>query len=89
MTFSGKKIKSMSLLKEKSAKKKSIPKTSVKKNTDNQKDLENAEGSDEKFLKKKLNFAQKTNEKDSKKKCLKNQENFIARSFKKQFQSHN
>lgn len=46
MTFSGKKIKSMALLKEKSAKKKSIPKTSVKKSTETHRELENAEGSD-------------------------------------------
>lgn len=51
----------MALLKEKSSKKKSLPKTSVKKVAETQRELENAEGTDEKNLKRKLNFSHKTN----------------------------
>ena len=60
MTYSGKKIKSMILLKDKSTKKKSVSKTSVKKSMEHLRSPENVENSDEKIIKKKLTFPHKT-----------------------------
>ena len=88
LTCSGKKVKSMTLLKDKSSQKKSIPKTSVKK-TGEVKDQENAEHSEEKLMKKKLNFTHKTNEKEVKRKTSKVMETQISRSFKKPLMAHN
>ena len=73
----------MTLLKDKSHKKRSIPKTSVKK-SDHFRERENAENSDEKIMKKKLNFAHKLNEKEVKRKMTKTGETPITKSFKKQ-----
>lgn len=83
---SGKKIKSMTLLKEKSNKKKSNPKTSHKKTMEEHRQRNNVEHSDEKLMRKKLNFSQKTPllESQSKKKSIwKQSETPATCSFKK------
>lgn len=79
----------MTLLKEKSSKRKSLPKTSVKKSAETHRELENIECSEEKVLKRKLNYVHKTNEKDPKKKSLKPQDANLIKSFKKTLHSHN